>query len=115
MKQAENRSARQVTLHLTLPILVTLTLLTAAFSTGSPVFLMPALLIALLCLSGIYGVFRASATLEVSSRASTERVQRGEDVTLNVRSSGAGGFRSPRCGWNSPASAARTALPAVRR
>ena len=58
MKQAENRPARQVTLHLTLPILVTLTLLTAAFSTGSPVFLMPALLIALLCLSGIYGVFR---------------------------------------------------------
>ena len=48
VKQAENRSARQVTLHLTLPILVTLTLLTAAFSTGSPVFLMPALLIALL-------------------------------------------------------------------
>ena len=85
MKQAENRSARQVTLHLTLPILVTLTLLTAAFSTGSPVFLMPALLIALLCLSGIYGVFRASATLEVSSRASTERVQRGEDVTLSVQ------------------------------
>ena len=85
MKQAENRSARQVTLHLTLPILVTLTLLTAAFSTGSPVFLMPALLIALLCLSGIYGVFRASATLEVSSRASTERVQRGEDVTLRVQ------------------------------
>ena len=85
MKQAENCSARQVTLHLTLPILVTLTLLTAAFSTGSPVFLMPALLIALLCLSGIYGVFRASATLEVSSRASTERVQRGEDVTLNVQ------------------------------
>ena len=80
MKQAENRSARQVTLHLTLPILVTLTLLTAAFSTGSPVFLMPALLIALLCLSGIYGVFRASATLEVSSRAST-----GEDVTLSVQ------------------------------
>ena len=39
MKQAENRPARQVTLHLTLPILVTLTLLTAAFSTGSPVFL----------------------------------------------------------------------------
>ena len=85
MKQAENRPARQVTLHLTLPILVTLTLLTAAFSTGSPVFLMPALLIALLCLSGIYGVFRASATLEVSSRASTERVQRGEDVTLSVQ------------------------------
>ena len=89
MKQAENRSARQVTLHLTLPILVTLTLLTAAFSTGSPVFLMPALLIALLCLSGIYGVFRASATLEVASHASTERVQRGEDVTLNVQVNGA--------------------------
>ena len=85
MKQAENRPARQVTLHLTLPILVTLTLLTAAFSTGSPVFLMPALLIALLCLSGIYGVFRASATLEVASHASTERVQRGEDVTLSVQ------------------------------
>ena len=104
MKQAENRPARQVTLHLTLPILVTLTLLTAAFSTGSPVFLMPALLIALLCLSGIYGVFRASATLEVASHASTERVQRGAD-----------GFRSPRCGWNCPVSMARTALPAVRR
>lgn len=85
VKQAENRPARQVKLHLALPILVTLTLLMAAFSTGSPVFLMPALLIALLCGSGIYGVFRASATLAVSSAASLERVQRGEDVTLNVQ------------------------------
>ena len=55
MKQAENRSARQVTLHLTLPILVTLTLLTAAFSTGSPVFLMPALLIAQIALLAKWG------------------------------------------------------------
>ena len=55
-----------------------------AFSTGSPVFLMPALLIALLCLSGIYGVFQRPATLRYP-RASTERVQRGEDVTLNVQ------------------------------
>lgn len=77
--------ARQVKLHLTLPILVTLTLLMAAFSTGSPVFLMPALLVILLCGSGIYGVFRASATLSVSSGASSEQVQRGEDVTLSVR------------------------------
>ena len=84
MKQAENRSARQVTLHLTPPIPVTLTLLPAAFPPGSPAFLMPALLPALLCLSGIYGVFRASAPLEVSSRASPERVQRCEDVTPNV-------------------------------
>ena len=77
--------ARQVKLHLTLPILVTLTLLTAAFSTGSPIFLMPALLVILLCGSGVYGVFRASATLAVASDASAQRVQRGEDITLDVR------------------------------
>ena len=42
-------------IRMTLPSLVSAALLAAAFSTGSPVFLMPALLIILLCLSSVIG------------------------------------------------------------
>ena len=69
---------------MTLPLLVTFALLTAAFSTGSPVFLTPAVLILLLCASSVLGVWRASRTLEVDSGLNGHVVQRGEDVTLTI-------------------------------
>ena len=40
----------------TLPLMVTLALLLAAFSTGSPVFLTGGLLVLLLCLSSVLAV-----------------------------------------------------------
>ena len=70
--------------RITLPLLVTLALLLAAFSTGSPVFLTGAVLIALLCLSSVLGVWMASRTMTVSGDLSDRRVQRGEKVTLEV-------------------------------
>ena len=71
-------------IRMTLPLLVTFALLTAAFSTGSPVFLTPAVLILLLCASSVLGVWRASRTLEVDSGLNGHVVQRGEDVTLTI-------------------------------
>lgn len=70
--------------RMTLPLLVTLALLLAAFSTGSPVFLAGATLIAALCLSGVLAVWRASATMTVSGGADERIVQRGEDVQLEI-------------------------------
>lgn len=69
---------------MTLPLLVTLSLLLAAFSTGSPVFLTGALLIGVLCVSAVLAVWRASATMTVSGGASERIVQRGEDVQLEI-------------------------------
>ena len=70
--------------RMTTPLLVTLALLLAAFSTGSPVFLAGAALIALLCLSSLLGVVMATRTMTVSGGLSERRVQRGEKVTLEV-------------------------------
>lgn len=70
--------------RMTLPLLVTLSLLLAAFSTGSPVFLTGALLIGVLCVSAVLAVWRASATMTVSGGASERIVQRGEDVQLEI-------------------------------
>ena len=66
------------------PLLVTAALLIAAFSTGSPVFLAGAALIALLCLSSVLGVWMATATMTVSGGLSQPVVHRGEKVTLEV-------------------------------
>ncbi len=71
-------------LRLTLPALVTVSLLTAAFSTGSPVFLTGALLVILLCASSILGVHMAAKTLTVSSGLTDHTLQRGEDVQLDI-------------------------------
>ena len=71
-------------LRMTTPLLVTLALLLAAFSTGSPVFLMGGALIALLCLSSVVGVWMATRTMTVSGGLSERVVQRGEKVTLEV-------------------------------
>ena len=71
-------------LRLTTPLLVTLALLLAAFSTGSPVFLAGAAIILLLCLSSVMGVWLAARTMTVSGGLSERVVQRGEHVTLEV-------------------------------
>ena len=67
-----------------LPLLIAGALLIAAFSTGSPVFLIGAALIVLLCLAGVAGVMMASATMTVSGGLSQPVVHRGEKVTLEV-------------------------------
>lgn len=71
-------------LRMTTPLLVTAALLLAAFSTGSPVFLAGAALIALLCISSVLGVLMASGTMAVDGGLSDRVVQRGEKVTLEV-------------------------------
>ena len=71
-------------MRLTTPLLVTSALLLAAFSTGSPVFLAGAALIALLCISSVLGVLMATRTMAVSGDLSERAVQRGEKVQLEV-------------------------------
>lgn len=68
-----------------MPTMLVVPMLAAAFSTGSPLFLMIGSLIVLLCGIGIYGVFRAANTLEISETLSEQTVQRGEDVLLTLR------------------------------
>lgn len=63
------------------------TLLVCAFSTGSPVFLMLALLLLLMIGLGLAAVLWASRTLQVEAQLQTVRVTRGDTVPLviNVR------------------------------
>lgn len=70
--------------HLITPGVVIAALLLAAFSTGSPVFLAAAILLALVVLCSFLGVYQAARTLEISSGMSGRTVQRGEDVMLTV-------------------------------
>ncbi len=70
--------------RLTLPALVALSLMTAAFSTGNPVFLTGGLLVILLCLYSVMGVRRAAGTLTVSSGLTDHTIRRGEDVQLQI-------------------------------
>ncbi len=71
-------------MHLTLPAVVIFALLLAAFSTGSPLFFMAALLLVLLILFGFISVWQASRTLTIQSDLSGKTVQRGDNVILNV-------------------------------
>lgn len=71
-------------IRMTLPLLVSLALLTAAFSTGSPVFLTGALLVLLLCGSSVLGVHLVLRSLTVSAGLTDHVVTRGEDVELQV-------------------------------
>ena len=68
--------------RLTLPIAVTLALLLAAFSTGSAVFLLAAVVIVLLGIMGFVSVWQASRTLTIQSDLSGMTVQRGDDVYI---------------------------------
>jgi len=70
--------------RLFMPVTVMLALLLAAFSTGSPVFLVGAVLVALLILTSFVGVWQASRSLTVQSDLSGRAVQRGESVMLTV-------------------------------
>lgn len=67
-----------------MPVTVMLALLLAAFSTGSPVFLTGAVLIAALIITSFVGVWQASRSLAVQSDLSGRAVQRGESVMLTV-------------------------------
>ncbi len=71
-------------MHLTLPSVVIFALLLAAFSTGSPLFFMAALLLVLLIVFGFISVWQASRTLTIQSDLSGKTVQRGDNVILNV-------------------------------
>ena len=71
-------------IHMMLPGLVTAALLLAAFSTGSPIFLTGGLLTALLCAGSAAGVYLAGRSLQVRTKLSDARVQRGEDVYLEI-------------------------------
>lgn len=70
--------------RLFMPVTVMLALLLAAFSTGSPVFLTGAVLIAALIITSFVGVWQASRSLTVQSDLSGRAVQRGESVMLTV-------------------------------
>lgn len=70
--------------HVTLPVTITLALLLAAFSTGSPVFFTGAMLLVLLMGLSFLSVWQASRTLEIHSDLSGRTVQRGESVMLTV-------------------------------
>lgn len=71
-------------IRMTLPLLVTVALLAAAFSTGSPFFLTAALLILLLCAASFFSVWSVMKTLKVTSGLTDHVVQRGEDVQLEI-------------------------------
>ena len=70
--------------HLIMPAVIVGALLLAAFSTGSPIFLAGAVLIALMVAFSFLGVWQAARTLEVQSDLSGRSVQRGESVMLTV-------------------------------
>ncbi|MBQ8312397.1 MAG: DUF58 domain-containing protein [Clostridia bacterium] len=67
-----------------MPAVIVGALLLAAFSTGSPIFLAGAVLIALMVAFSFLGVWQAARTLEVQSDLSGRSVQRGESVMLTV-------------------------------
>ena len=69
-------------LRLTFPITLAFAMLLAAFSTGSPVFLLAGVMVLLVCLSGVLGVWMAARSMTVSGGVSEHIVQRGEKVTL---------------------------------
>ena len=69
-------------IHFALPASLLLVMLTVAVTTGSPVFLLLALLIALLLIAGALSVLWAAGTLSVSAEISGQTVRRGEDATL---------------------------------
>lgn len=72
-------------LKLTFPLIAALLLLTVALSTGSQLFLLLSVLIALSVAGCVAAVLWASATLEVEGELSGETVRRGEDLTLLLR------------------------------
>lgn len=71
-------------MRLTLPVVMMFALLLAAFSTGSPIFFMAAVLILLAMIWGFVSVWQAARTLTIHSDLSGRTVHRGDNVTLSV-------------------------------
>ena len=71
--------------HLTIPAAILLSLLAVALTTGSPLFLMLAIMIALTVLLCLAGVLWASATMQVSAEIPEGTVYRGDDVVLLLK------------------------------
>ncbi len=72
-------------IHLIVPLLLFLMLLTVALCTGSQLFLLLSFLVLLTFLAGILSVLWAAATLEVEGDLSGETVHRGDDLILSLR------------------------------
>ena len=71
--------------HLALPLAFGATFLLAALSTGSPVLLLPAVLLLLCVLFSLASVLWAAATLRLSGSLDRTAVHRGEPVQLDLR------------------------------
>ena len=71
--------------RLTFPMCVFLMLLTVALCTGSQLFLLLAVLLALVMLWSLAGVLWVSGTLEIEGDLAGRTVHRGEDLVLNLR------------------------------
>lgn len=71
--------------HLTIPSALFITLLTSALATGNLLLYMLAVLVLLTVGMSLAGVLWASATIRISAETDTERVHRGDDVSLLIR------------------------------
>jgi len=72
-------------LKLALPFSILLLFAAVALFTGSRLFWLLAILVALICAGGILGVLWASSSLSVEGELTEDTVQRGEDLTLSIR------------------------------
>lgn len=71
--------------RITIPLICLGALLVAALSTGSPVFLAGAVLLALVMAVGLASVLWAAGTMNVATDLSGKTVTRGEKVSMTVR------------------------------
>ena len=78
------KTKERIHCRLALPLTIAAALTVAALSTGSAMFLTAALLVWLLLGTGFLGVWWAARTLTVTALLSSQTVQRGEDVALEV-------------------------------
>ena len=78
------QTKERIRCRIALPLIIAAALTVAALSTGSSVFLMGALLVWLMIVTGFIGVWWASRTLTITSLLTDTAVQRGEDVALQI-------------------------------
>ncbi len=78
------RRKDRIRCRIALPLTIMLSLLVAALSTGSSVFLAASILVGMLILTGFLGVWWTARTLAVTAFLTDAAVQRGEDVTLEI-------------------------------
>ena len=78
------QTKERIQCRIALPLIIAAALTVAALSTGSSVFLMGALLVWLMIVTGFLGVWWAARTLTITSLLTDTTVQRGEDVALQI-------------------------------